>query len=388
MNMTGSTENREQTNRLRLAIAGCELARLRYHSALLRNPEWEVCAFADPDDRLAKVWSRELGVKAETFLDAADLPTTQPDAVLVAEPLEQRADTIAEALRAGLPVLTEMPPSTDLNTLDDLHALAAQQHIPLIPLLPRRFHPHAEALQQLLQQGALGTLQHTRCSWAYPLEDYPPDPLSAGQDWNAIFQAVASQTLDLCTLWHDEPLTVSADLGVEFLVKGGRKTGRLASDAALATLITSHHHGQATHQIMHTRSVRPEERYLLTGSKGQAELTLSAGPTSDPAPALVVQLHSETARQIQPILQPDEEKTPPALCQMHRLMHYCAQCVRGEITPVQTPHQMRRQMETIHASYVSTYEESKITLPLLHTPNIQAMMHILLSLPQALPPGP
>src|SRR5579862_3240570 len=109
---------------LRLGVIGCELGRSRYGAALAALPLLRVVALADSDDRYTRVWARELGGKPAICDDAIDLLAQALDAVLIATPLNERAQHITDALRAGRPVLAETPFASDLAVVDDLLALA------------------------------------------------------------------------------------------------------------------------------------------------------------------------------------------------------------------------------------------------------------------------
>ncbi len=372
----------------RLGVIGCEQARLRYHAALHGNPRLKVVAISDPDERYAKVWARELGTKPAVAADAADLSAQDLNGVLVCLPLDQRAEAIAEALRADLPVLAEVPVADNLTVLDDLYALAVSHNVPLVPALPRRFDPYVLKATEIVTSGMLGTVQHTRCSWAYPIEIPVPDADTISGSWSTIVQAMACQTADLVDMWHGEPFTVSADVDVSLFRKREQPAGRQKPDATLATIITAHACGQATHQLMRTRSVRPDERYHLTGSRGQLELTLNAGPTSNPAPALVIQIAGEPAVTVKPEIETHEKRISLPTLRALRMLDFFSDCARGNAKPLHSPRQFRVLLEVVHATFISTLEASKVNLPLLRSPDLDAVIRTMLGDFKALPPSP
>ncbi len=386
--MSAIPEGPEVPAPFRLGVIGCEQARLRYHAALHGNQRIKVVAITDPDERYAKVWARELGTKPTVAADAADLSAQSLQGVLVCLPIEQRAEAIAEALRADLPVLAEVPVADNLTVLDDLYALAASHNVPLLPALPRRFDPYVVKATEIVSAGMLGTVQHTRCSWAYPVEIPVPDADTISGGWSAIVQSMACQTADLVDMWHGEPFTVSADVDVSLFRKKDQPVGRRKPDATLATIITAHTCGQATHQLMRTRSVRPDERYHLTGSKGQLELTLNAGPTSNPAPALVIQIAGEPAVTVKPEFETAERRIPLPTLRALRMLNNFSDCAVGLAKPQHTARQFRVLLEVVHATFISTLESSKVNLPLLRSPDLDAVIRTMLGDFKALPPAP
>src|SRR5579871_6368378 len=155
---------------LRLGVLGCNLGRIRYGSALASLPSIRVAALSDPDNRISRVWARELGGKVPVYDDASLLLDQPLDAVLIAAPLRDRAQQIADALRAGKPTLAEVPFALSLSDFDDLIALSVYHAVPLMPALPRRLDPYFQATTREIEIGAIGALQQVRCAWSFPVE--------------------------------------------------------------------------------------------------------------------------------------------------------------------------------------------------------------------------
>ena len=199
---------------LRLGVIGCELGRTRYGAALVALPTFKISALTDPDETYARVWAREIGGKTPVYTNAADLLSQPLDAVLVASPLNERAQRIADTLRAGLPVLAEVPFAGVLTTADELLALSAQHQTLLMPALPRRFDPYFQFLAQQLEAGIIGATQQIRCAWSFPVEsvEQTDDIVTGG--WNAVLQTLACQTVDCCRWWQGAGTSVSADITI------------------------------------------------------------------------------------------------------------------------------------------------------------------------------
>lgn len=374
---------------LRLGVIGCELGRARYGAALATLPSLRVAALTDPDERYSRVWARELGSKPSVCDDADDLLAKPLDAVLIASALNERAQRIADALRAGFPVLAEAPFASDLATVDDLLALAAHHGVLLMPAAPRRFDPYFLAAGHAVADETIGVLQQVRCAWSFPLENVEPaaDVVNAG--WNAALQTLACQTVDLCLLWQGAGTAVSADIDLEAVGSSTPSPQRRTSERTLATLLVTHARGLATHQIARTRSVRPDERYLFTGSEGNMELVVSAGAAAAAAtaPSLRLQRNGQRAETIAPAIAPEERGLTPAALRMSRLLRHFISCVAAGETPAMTASDARAVIEIVHAAYVSTRERAKVSLPLRRTPDIGEILRAFSAAPRTLPPG-
>lgn len=374
---------------LRLGVIGCELGRARYGAALAAQADLKVAGITDPDVRFAQVWARELGSKTPVYADADDLLEQPLDAVLVAVPPAQRAQRIAEALRAGLPTLAEAPFALGLRDMDDLIALAAQHQALLMPALPRRTDPYFQTLSSAAGEGCSGTLQQARCFWSYPIESVAIDgPLTGG--WNAVVQTLAVQTVDLCLTWLGDGVSVSADIDLERV--GGRTLprGRRLQDAPLATILVTHTNGHSTHQITRTQAVRPEERYMLQGTDGVQELVVTSGAAaSSSAPTLHCRRAGSKVEPIAFALADGETALPPAILRMHRLLLRFAGCVREGGAPEVTAVDARHALEIVHAAFLSTQEKVRVSLPLRREPDITEILRFAISTPaRTLPSAP
>lgn len=373
---------------LRLGVIGCELGRTRYGAALAAQADLRVAGITDPDERYARVWARELGGKTPVYADAADLLAHPLDAVLVASPMAERAQRIAEALRAGLPTLAEAPFAISLRDMDDLLALSAQHQTLLMPALPRRYDPYFLTTMEQIGSDCSGILQQTRCFWSYPIESVDPtEPFTGG--WNAVLQTLAVQTVDLCRNWLGEGVAVSADIDLERV--GGRPLprGRRAQDAPLATILVTHARGHSTHQVTRTQAVRPDERYALQGAQGVQELVVTSGTAaSSAAPTLHCRRGGGKAERVLFSLSEAEAALPPAVLRMLRLLLRFARCVREGRSPEATAADARAALEIVHAAFISTQEGVRVSLPLRREPDIADILRIALANPRALPPSP
>ncbi|CCW36015.1 predicted dehydrogenase [Chthonomonas calidirosea] len=375
---------------LRIGVIGCEIARMRYHTALVATPQLRVTAVTDPDPRLARIWARQIGGRPTVCADTLDLLDQPLDAVLVTTPLALRAQAIADALRADLPVLAEVPFALHLADMDDLLVLASRSDRLLMPALPRRFDPSFRKLHQIVQENALGTPEQLRCTWGLPQETDLPSGDGVSGGWNAHWQYLACQSLDLCFWWQGEGFAVSADMEMAQLMGAPCPKGKKAQADALAILLVTHPHGRSIHQFMRTLSVRPEERYFLTGSHGNAELIAGVGAstaTNLPLPYLTLQRVGEHASRVNVDLAPEEQALSPSAVRIRRLLQHFAACVRQQEEPEIGPHTARVVLDAVHAAYVSACEQNKVSLPLRRFPDIAALLHRFHGVRRALPKG-
>lgn len=115
-----------------------------------------------PDDELA-------GFPVETDLQAA--LAHKPDAVIVANPTSLHLDVAIPAAEAGCHILLEKPVSHSLTGLDRLQAAAARSGARILVGFQFRWHPGLQAVQQLVNAGAIGKPVSARAHWG----DYMPD---------------------------------------------------------------------------------------------------------------------------------------------------------------------------------------------------------------------
>jgi predicted dehydrogenase len=110
-----------------------------------------------PDEELA-------GLPVEREIDLA-LRRWQPEAVIVATPTALHLETAIPAARAGCHVLLEKPILHDLTGVEDLQAAVAKSGSRVLVGFQFRYHPSLQAIQQLLEQGAVGTPTAVRAHW-------------------------------------------------------------------------------------------------------------------------------------------------------------------------------------------------------------------------------
>jgi predicted dehydrogenase len=111
-------------------------------------------------------------VAVYTDLDAL-LADTNVDAVYIATPHTAHGDAVAASLRAGKPVLCEKPLVTSAAQAQVLIGLSQTCGVFLMEALWTRFLPALQKAQQLLQQGAIGSVQRMQSSFGFALPYEP-----------------------------------------------------------------------------------------------------------------------------------------------------------------------------------------------------------------------
>ncbi len=372
---------------LRLAIIGCGQGRSRYGAALTKLASVQIAALVDKDLAKAKVWARDIGGRTPAYETFAGLlaSDTQFDAVLVATAIERRSEYAQAALLAGKPVLCEVPFASTLTEMDALLDSATQQGRLLLPALPRRFDPWFQAVAEHTKHSRLGELRQIRCDWSFPIEGITDSDDIVTGGWNALVQTLGCQTADLCRWWQGDAKTVSADVNFADISGAGR--GRRPLEGTLANIIVAHAHGQSTHQLGRSRSVLPDEKYTLTGSEGTLTLIMSTGTGAVSAPSLRWQPNGSAAERIAPPVEISDTGISAGLVRMRRLLLHFADCVQIHASPLLSCADARAALEIVHAAYLSTQENSKVTLPLRRSPDIIGLLTAFRANPSFLSPG-
>lgn len=353
---------------LRIAGVGLLESRTRYDAALNAVKQIQVVALVEEDARLARVLARELG-RSVVFSDLEALLTSdvKPDALLLSLNAEERNASLHAAFASGLPILCDAPFAPTLAEFDALLKAAAAADVLLIPAFARPFDPWIELVTQRLAENAIGTLRHVRCDWSFPTGG--TSAVENGGDaearsWIGQLPQFACQTADLCRRWLGDAHTVSAD--IDLPGNANNLPTRPGASATLANLIVSHERGQATLHLSRSRGVYPLERYLLTGSQGEMELTLSAGETSAHAQPVLQILRTGQKPESLAL----EVSSPLSLSAWRQaeMLRGFAEAVRGLNPPRVSASDARAALEIVHAAYTSTLDNLKISLPLRRSP--------------------
>lgn len=374
------TENALVTGRVaRIGVTDGALGRARYDRPLRLTAMLEVVGVVDNDLRVARAWARDLPGKPPAFETISSLLLAAPDldAILLAAPLLERAGLIQQAAAARKSVFCDMPCTASLAEMDTLLQRLDESGVRFLPAFSRRFDPYFQALTAQAQAGVIGELRQTRCDWSFPVGGSAN--LANGGDlddgWNLMLQHIACQSADLCRDWLGDGLSVSADI----LFPAKRALARTSSGqyphgGAFANIIVTHARGQSTHHLTQSRSQYPAERWTLTGAQGRLELILSAGErdTALTTPKLFLHRAGQRPERL-PVSAPDESLSFETLRLQRMLTHFAAIVTSG-LSPHITGTDARAALEIVHAAYLSAREGNKITLPLRHSPDMNALI--------------
>jgi predicted dehydrogenase len=142
-------------NRLRVGLIGVGLTAPAYAQVLKSFIYVDFVGAADPAQEKALRLTTVHG--GEAFQRAADLiHALRPDALIVATPLDGRADAIQAAVEGGCAVFVEAPIAA---TVEDAEAMTAKCQVAPVKFMVGhllRFEPHFVAASELLASGRLG----------------------------------------------------------------------------------------------------------------------------------------------------------------------------------------------------------------------------------------
>jgi len=153
------------SDKVRVAILGCgAITRSAHLPTVLLNPEADLIALVDADNRRAESLAHSFGVKCQIAADYRAV-LSQVDAIINALPNQLHAAVTQESLAAGVHVLCEKPLAT---TAADGRACceAAQRHDRLLAVgMNHRFDAANDLLRLVLEQELLGRLEGYDWEW-------------------------------------------------------------------------------------------------------------------------------------------------------------------------------------------------------------------------------
>ncbi|HLK13325.1 MAG TPA: Gfo/Idh/MocA family oxidoreductase [Fimbriimonadaceae bacterium] len=190
-------------SKVRLGFVGVgnmgQCAHLRNYGAI---PDCEVVALAEPKPELARKVAARYGVR-KTYVDADSLIEAEaPDALVAIQPFDRHGSIVKPLYRHGLPILTEKPLASSLETgAATLQALRAGGSWHMVGY-HKRCDPATVAakaeIDRLKGSGELGRMRYVRITmpegdWIAggfndlirsdePAPPVPPDPAEPGMD--------------------------------------------------------------------------------------------------------------------------------------------------------------------------------------------------------------
>lgn len=155
-------------SKIRYAVVGNGWRAMFFVRAALNLPEiFELTGVLCRTKEKARAFEREHGVKAFDTLDA--LLETKPEFVVSCQTKAAMPGMTMELLRRGVPVLSETPLATDLETLEEMLRLQKETGTPLEMAEQYFLYPNHQARRALIEKGTLGDVQNV---WMSMMHDY------------------------------------------------------------------------------------------------------------------------------------------------------------------------------------------------------------------------
>lgn len=232
---------------LKVGLVGCGAVTQRYYAPALQVLEAEglvrVAALLDPDaGSMAAL--RAVFPAAAPAGDLDAFADRRIDLAIVASPPRYHAEQTIRLLRDGISVLCEKPMATTVAEGEAMVATAAASRGLLGVGLVRRFLPAAQAIRDLLAQGALGDLQSFTCFEGGPFRwpVHSPAYFNRAVSGGGVFADIGVHLLDLLGWWLGPPTSVAyaddamggveANCLIRLVYDGFEGTARLSRDWA------------------------------------------------------------------------------------------------------------------------------------------------------------
>jgi D-xylose 1-dehydrogenase (NADP+, D-xylono-1,5-lactone-forming) len=173
-------------------------------------PGAEVVAVASRDGDRADGYARERSIPHahggyETLLANPDV-----DAVYIPLPNSLHVEWTRKALEAGKHVLCEKPLSRHPGEVAELFDLAEARGLQLMEAFMYRHHPQTARLQELVADGAIGTMRMIRAAFSFPIARADDVRLSAALDGGGLMD-VGCYCVNAARMLAGEPERVHAE---------------------------------------------------------------------------------------------------------------------------------------------------------------------------------
>ncbi|CAN5549325.1 Gfo/Idh/MocA family oxidoreductase [soil metagenome] len=181
-------------------------------SGLERMPRVRLVALADgaPDCPVAPVakWCAEHGQSPEGFSDWREmLDRTQPQAVVVCGPFEQRAMMTIAAIERGIHVFVEKTAAITFEDLEKLRAAhRAHPRVHLSCMMGHRYERGIFTAARLIREGAIGEVRLMNTRKSYKLGKRDPF-YSARETYGGTILWVGSHAIDWILWMSGRPIT-------------------------------------------------------------------------------------------------------------------------------------------------------------------------------------
>jgi predicted dehydrogenase len=152
--------------KVKVGVIGCgQIARIGHLPWLKLNPNVELVAATDPDEKNLRLAARQFKIK-NTFADARHFfDRAQPDAVVICSPHWAHAEQTLAAIDRGWHVLLEKPMATNLIDCRRIVRAAAKKDLVVQIALQKRFHWGFQKAKQMIERGDLGKIFQVTVRW-------------------------------------------------------------------------------------------------------------------------------------------------------------------------------------------------------------------------------
>jgi predicted dehydrogenase len=140
----------------KIGLAGYGEAGRRFASAIRLLPETELAAVWMPDRETDAADEQAAASLAQQCRDIEELLGAGIDAICIAVPLAQRAETIRAAAAAGKPILCEAPIAASVAEAGELADVCRNAGSALYPVHAARSSAHYKDLRKHLKAGSIG----------------------------------------------------------------------------------------------------------------------------------------------------------------------------------------------------------------------------------------
>ncbi|HZB85429.1 MAG TPA: Gfo/Idh/MocA family oxidoreductase [Gaiellaceae bacterium] len=146
----------------------------------------DVVAVASRDRERAEAYARENQIERAYASYEALLADPEVEAVYISLPNSLHVEWSIRALQAGKHVLCEKPLSRRPAEVEEAFDAAEQAGLVLMEAFMYRHNPQTARLQELVDMGAIGTLQLVRAAFSFPLADPANVRLNAALDGGSL----------------------------------------------------------------------------------------------------------------------------------------------------------------------------------------------------------
>ena len=153
------------TRKIRVGVAGVRWVGDQHASALGKIRGVEVAALADINESALAEARKKHGVE-QGFADYNDMIKSGGlDAVAIALPTGMHADACCAAMRAGLHVICEKPPTSNVAEIKRVARVAKETGMTYMFARQSRFNPGVLASRKAVKAGKLGKIYHGEAVW-------------------------------------------------------------------------------------------------------------------------------------------------------------------------------------------------------------------------------